>query len=199
MVITGINPDGLGTDAARAIMAHNPKLVILASRTAKTIKEVIQSLPNATPDNVKPLLIDLADQDSIRTAAAELLKMTPVVDVLINNAGVMMNPEFRTTKQGIDWQFGINHIGHFLFANLIMSALLKASDGARVVSVTSAGHHGSPVRFDDYNFGDGKNYEPFLGYGQSKSANCLFAVGLTKRLKSKGLTSFSVHPGCMST
>lgn len=180
------------------ISQHNPKLLLLASRSTANISEVIDAIkPDASPDAViQPLELDLASQKSVRAAAAKVLEMTPVVDVLINNAGVMMIPEFRTTPEGIEMHFGINHIGHFLFTNLLMSALLKAPAGPRVINISSAGNGGSPVRFDDYNFGEGKNYEPFLGYAQSKSANMLFSVALAKRLGSKGLCSFGVDPGC---
>lgn len=153
VVVTGISPNGLGADAARVIFAHNPKLLILASRTQKNIDDVIASLAPQGADNLKPLILDLASQASVRKAAVELLEMTPVVDVLINNAGVMMLPNYRTSPDGIELQFAINHVGHFLFTNLIMDALLKAKDGSRVVNVTSRGHRRAPVSLDDYNFG----------------------------------------------
>lgn len=124
--------------------------------------------------------------------------MTPVVDVLINNAGVMMIPTYQTTPEGIEMHFGTNHVGHFLFTNLLMPALRKAPAGPRVLNISSAGNGGSPVRFDDYNFGEGESYEPFLGYAQSKCANMLFSVALARKLGDKGLYAFSIDPGCES-
>jgi NAD(P)-dependent dehydrogenase (short-subunit alcohol dehydrogenase family) len=88
----------------------------------------------------------------------------------------------------------INHVGHFLFTNLIMPALLNSAQ-PRVVNLTSAAYFGSPVRFDDLNFGNGKEYEPFVAYAQSKTANLLFSLGLARKLGGKGLLSFGVDPG----
>jgi len=131
----------------------------------------------------------------VRAAAAEVLAMTPVVDVLINNAGIMMQPEFSTTPEGVERHFGVNHLGHFLFANLLMPALLRSPAGPRVVVVSSAGNRGQGIRFDDVNFGEGKHYEPFLAYAQSKTANLLFVLSLAQKLGSKNLVTFGVDPG----
>lgn len=170
----------------------------MASRTESAILEVIEEIkPSASLGaDIRPLVLDLGSQKSVRAAAAKVLELTPVVDVLINNAAVMMMPQFQTTPEGIEKHFGVNHIGHFLFTNLLVSALLRSPSGARVVNVSSAGNAGSPVRFDDPNFGGGKNYEPFLAYAQSKSANLLFTLSLAKKLGSKGLGSFGIDPGC---
>lgn len=200
VIITGVSPTGIGADAARAIFQQNPKLLILASRNLGNINAVINEIRGSkSVENVKPLLLDLSDLMSVRKAADELLRMTAVVDSLINNAGVMMVPNFKTTSEGIEWHFAINHVGHFLFTNLIMPALLKSQDGACVVNVSSAAHRGSVVHFEDINFNEGKNYEKFLAYAQSKSANLLFSVGLTQKLGGKNLRSFGVDPGGIPT
>src|SRR6266536_4270070 len=154
VIITGIRPDGLGADAARAISKHDPKLLILASRSESSISEVIAAIraSSSSTTNIKPLLLDLSSQDSVRKAAAQVLDMTSVVDVLINNAGVMMTPEFKATPEGVEWHFGINHLGHFLFTNLIIPTLLKAPIGARIVNVSSNAHRATGVNFEDVNF-----------------------------------------------
>jgi NAD(P)-dependent dehydrogenase (short-subunit alcohol dehydrogenase family) len=153
VIITGISPDGLGADAARVIAKHNPQLLILASRSEKTITDVIEAIqPPSTTVNIKPLLLDLSSLESVRKAAAVVLEMTPTVDILINDAGVMMMPEFKTTPEGIELHFGINHVGHFLFTNLLMPALVKAENGARIVNVSSAAHRASGVNLEDENF-----------------------------------------------
>ncbi|KAF2178298.1 hypothetical protein K469DRAFT_675971 [Zopfia rhizophila CBS 207.26] len=109
----------------------------------------------------------------------------------------MMLPEFKTTKTGVESQFGINHIGHFLFMNLLMPTLLKSPSGPCVVNISSAGHRASGIRLDDINFkGESRvcvdrKYESFLAYEQSKTANILFSVALTQ----KGLRSYGVDPG----
>jgi NAD(P)-dependent dehydrogenase (short-subunit alcohol dehydrogenase family) len=113
------------------------------------VTHAIQGHPRA---DIQPLLLDLSSLDSVRKAAERVLQMTLVVDVLINNAGVMMTPTYQTTPEGLEWHFGVNYIGHFLFTNLIMPALLKAADGACVVNVSSAAHRAIGVNFDDVNF-----------------------------------------------
>ncbi|KAF2760368.1 NAD(P)-binding protein [Pseudovirgaria hyperparasitica] len=196
VVITGIGPGGIGADAARAIFKKSPKLLVLASRTHSNIQAVIQELePLGQTDSIRALQLDLASQKMVRKAAAELLDMTPVVDALINNAAVMATPTFQTTEDGHELQFGVNHLGHFTFTNLIMPALLKSNGGASVVNVSSAGSRAGGVRFEDPNFGMGKEYEKFLAYGQSKSANLLFSVALARKYGKVGLRSFGVDPG----
>ncbi|KAF2095703.1 NAD(P)-binding protein [Rhizodiscina lignyota] len=197
VVITGVSPRGLGADAARAIYKHNPKLLILASRTKANIQAVIDSIGSPGAGNVEGILLDLSSLDSVRAAAGEVLKLTPVVDVLINNAAVMMVPEYTTTKNGFEMHFGINHLGHFLFTNLLMPALLKSVDGARVVNVSAAAHRMTLVNFEDPNFANGTKYEPLLGYAQSKCANLLFSHALANRYGSQGLLSFGVDPGAV--
>ncbi|KAF9004296.1 hypothetical protein BDQ17DRAFT_1354894 [Cyathus striatus] len=116
----------------------------------------------------------------------------PKIDVLLNNAGIMAVPYKKI--DGYESQFFCNHISHFLFTNLILSHI--KSPGGRIISVSSYGHRRSPVRFDDVNFKDGEVYNKWEGYGQSKTANILFAIGLNKRLgETKGIQSYSVHPG----
>ncbi len=194
-----MSKNGLGAEAARVIAQHNPKLLILASRTESAIAEVAEAIkPSATPGiNIQPLQLDLGSQESVRAAAAKVLKLAPHVDILINNAGVMMVPTFQTTPEGIEKHLGINHIGHFLFTNLLMPALLASPTGAVVVNVSSAANGVSAVRFDDPNFGEGKNFESFTAYAQSKTANLLFTLSLAQKLGSKGLRSIGVDPGCM--
>ncbi|GME60292.1 short-chain dehydrogenase [Neofusicoccum parvum] len=194
VVITGISLNGLGAEAARAIFSQNPRLLILASRSQSAIDDVIELIAPGSV-NIKPLILDLSRQSSVRKAASELLKLTPVVDVLINNAGVMMTPKYQTTAEGIEWQFGVNHVGHFLFTNLIMEALLRAEGGPRVVSVASSAYEARGVDPENINFDNGKSYDPFAAYAQSKSANALFAVELARRYGNKGLVACSLHPG----
>ncbi|OIW34852.1 NAD(P)-binding protein [Coniochaeta ligniaria NRRL 30616] len=196
VLITGVSPTGLGAHAAAVIAEHSPKLLILASRRLSAITPVIDSIVASVsqPPRIVPLELDLASQSSVRKAAAELLKLTPVVDVLINNAGVMMLQDYATTPEGVEMHLAINHVGHFLFTNLIMSALL-GSPQPRVINITSAAYFGSPIRFDDLNLRYGKDYEPFVAYAQSKTANLLFSLGLVRKLGAKGLLSFGVDPG----
>jgi NAD(P)-dependent dehydrogenase (short-subunit alcohol dehydrogenase family) len=135
-----------------------------------------------------------------------------------------MSPTHQHTAEGIEAQFGSNHIGHFLFTNLLLPLLLRSAQNStpgatRVVNLTSLGHRLSPIRFHDYNFEgkplpeeeqpaknlspmmqgkDGQPYNGFISYGQSKTANILFSLGLNERFLNKGIVSYAVHPGCKS-
>jgi NAD(P)-dependent dehydrogenase (short-subunit alcohol dehydrogenase family) len=208
---------------AVAISRHSPSQLILASRTASKIDEVINSIRNLVPSaSVKSLTLDLSSQSSIRQAAKEISTLTSKLDVIINNAALNM-PDYETTKEGIEMHFGVNHIGLFLLTNLLLPSVFAVSSSSlpgstRIINLTSAGHRLSPIRFSDYNLrkldaelaeeerpprGLPKAlldpevaYSPFVAYGQSKTGNILFSVSLTEALKEKGVLSFSVHPGC---
>ena len=221
MVITGVSPNSLGEALALAIGSQQPAKLFLASRTESKVQQVankVKSLSPSTP--IEVIALNLASQKSIHAATSKIQCQVDRVDILINNAGMMVL-EKGTTEEGIEIQFGTNHIGHFLFTNLLMDQLKNAakfseSGSTRVVNVTSAGHRLSPLRFHDYNF-EGKEvpqderppdglppmfsptaggYNGWLAYGQSKTANILFTVYLTQRLASAGIVSYSVHPGC---
>ncbi|KAH8551427.1 hypothetical protein BGW37DRAFT_513254 [Umbelopsis sp. PMI_123] len=202
VLITGCTWGGLGAEAARVVAKHHAGLVIVAGRKQESLDDTIQKIKEETPSaNVRPLIIDLASLESVRKAAAEVNAYPEAIDVLINNAAIMASP-YHTTKDGFEAQFGTNHIGPFLFTNLIMPKLLASKTGApppRIVNVSSIGHIFSPIRFDDPFFENGKTYQKWTSYGQSKTANMLFARELAKRYKNKGLTAFSLHPGGINT
>jgi NAD(P)-dependent dehydrogenase (short-subunit alcohol dehydrogenase family) len=200
VLITGCTWGGLGAEAARVIAKYHAALVIVAGRKQELLDDTIQKIKEETPSaNLRSLVLDLSSLESVRRAAAEVNAYPESLDVLINNAGVMAAP-YHTTKDGFEAQFGTNHIGPFLFTNLILAKLLASKTGApRIVNVSSFGHIFSPIRFDDPFFDNGKTYEKWTSYGQSKTANMLFARELAKRYKNKGLTAFSLHPGAIFT
>ncbi|KAH8551425.1 short-chain dehydrogenase [Umbelopsis sp. PMI_123] len=200
VLITGATWGGLGAEAARVIAKHHAALVIVAGRKQESLDDTIQKIKAETPSaNLRSLILDLASLESVRHAAAEVNAYPESIDVLINNAAIMACPYY-TTKDGFEAQLGTNHIGPFLFTNLIMPKLLASKTGApRIVNVASVGHIFSPIRFDDPFFDNGKTYQKFVSYGQSKTANMLFARELAKRYKNKGLTTFSLHPGGIAT
>ncbi|KAI0036667.1 NAD-P-binding protein [Vararia minispora EC-137] len=193
VLITGVTPKGFGAEAARVAAKMGAK-VVLAGRSQSTIQETADAIKKETPNaDMKELIIDLGSQKSVRKAADEVLRYSSPVDVLILNAAVMGTP-WGKTEDGLETQFGTNHIGNFLFTNLIIPKLLE-SPSPRVLSVSSVGHFWGQIRFDDYNFEDGKAYNKFQAYGQSKTANILFAVELAERFKDRNLVAFSCHPG----
>ena len=139
--------------------------------------------------------LDLGNSRSVRTFADSFVKRGLPLDLLINNAGIMATPE-RRIMGDIESQFGTNHLGHMLLA--CRHWRLALAKGARVVALSSIGHRRSPIRFDDPNF-EKTPYDKWEAYGQSKTANSLFAVELNRRLEPKGITAFAVHPGGIMT
>ncbi|KAG2177062.1 hypothetical protein INT43_007718 [Umbelopsis isabellina] len=198
VLITGCTWGGLGAEAARAIAKHDPKLLILAGRKQEALDDTVQKIKEESPEaNLRTLIIDLASLESVKKAAAEVNQYSEPIDVLINNSGIMATP-YHTTIDGFEGQFGTNHLGPFVFTNLILPRIL-ASSSRRIVNVSSGLSSLSDIRFDDPFFKNGETYYKWLAYGQSKTANILFARELAKRYGSKGLVAFSLHPGVIQT
>ncbi|KAH8668629.1 hypothetical protein BX600DRAFT_435154 [Xylariales sp. PMI_506] len=199
VVVTGVSPGGLGAKFAEVIAPHGPAVLVLAGRDRGRVRRTAAALARAHPGvRVRELELDLASQRATRRAAAELCSWHPTIDVLVANAGVMATVPFALSPDGVELQFATNHLGHFLFANLIMSRLL-ASASPRVVVVGGDGHRLGAVRWSDINFRDGEAYNEWSAYGQAKTANLLFALGLANRLGRKGLVAASLHPGSVLT
>lgn len=193
-LITGTSAGGIGAYIATSLGAHSPAHLILVARSASRVEPVISSIA-ATDPSVKVTFIpcELTDRDSVRKAAATIIDNAaiPHIDVIINNAGIMMLPQYATDSAGYELQLSANHLGPFLLTNLLLPKLAASGAGARVVNVTSDGHKLSPFRFEDWNFSRGQTYDGWTAYGQSKSANNLFTVELARR----GITAFAAHPG----
>ncbi|MAM38583.1 MAG: short-chain dehydrogenase [Erythrobacter sp.] len=186
---------GLGRETARA-MADRGAHVILSGRDATKLAAAADAIAEETGAKVDTLVCDLASLDSVRKAGAEANERFDKIDLLINNAGVMACDEAETTD-GFEMQFGTNHLGHFLLTNLLMP-LVERGERRRIVNLSSRGHHIAPVDFDDPNF-ENRGYDKWVSYGQSKTANVLFAVGLERRLAKKGIHAFALHPGGINT
>jgi NAD(P)-dependent dehydrogenase (short-subunit alcohol dehydrogenase family) len=192
VLITGAS-GGLGAETARA-MAVKGAEVIVTARNVDKMRDVVTVVKAATGAELAVETLELGSFASIRAFAERFLAKYDRLDIVINNAGVMACPESKT-EDGIELQFGSNHLGHFLMTNLIARTLGK---GARVVALSSAAHVVSPVVFDDIQF-EKRAYDKWKAYGQSKTANALFAVALNARLKGRGVEAFSVHPGAIMT
>lgn len=186
---------GLGLETARAMAARGAH-IILSGRDATKLAAASDTIAEETGARVDTLVCDLASLDSIRQAAEKANARFDKIDLLINNAGVMACPQGETAD-GFERQFGTNHIGHFLLTNLLMPLVAKG-EAQRIVNLSSRGHHISPVHLDDPNF-DRREYEKWQSYGQSKTANVLFTVGLEQRLAGQGIHAFAVHPGGIHT
>ncbi len=186
---------GLGKETARALAAHGAH-VILCGRDATKLAATGDEIAAGTGAKVDTLTCDLGSMESIRAAAKEANQRFDKIDLLINNAGVMACPQGRT-EDGFETQFGTNHLGHFLLTNLLMP-LVGKGESPRIINLSSRGHHIDRVHFDDPNF-ENRPYDKWLAYGQSKTANVLFAVGLEKRLGDKGIHAYALHPGGIHT
>ena len=195
VLVTG-GASGIGAETVRAMAAKGAE-VIIAARNQLQAEEVQAAAVAATGNqNISIVSLDLASLVKVDAAAREFLQRFDRLDVLINNAGVMACP-FDKTVDGFELQFGSNHLGHFYLTKLLMPALLNA-ESARVVALTSMAHRMSPVVFDDLQY-ERREYEKWQAYGQSKTANALFAVGLSARYANQGVEAFSVHPGAIAT
>ncbi|KAI5776286.1 short-chain dehydrogenase [Geopyxis carbonaria] len=190
ILITGVSPGGLGAAAALSIAASSPALIILAGRSESKLAATAATIAAAHPDTpTRTLILDLGSLASVRAAAATVNTWPERIDVLLNNAGIMAQP-FALTPEGFESQFGTNHIGHFVFTNLILSKV------TRVVNVSSDGHQLSDIHYDDPNFTATPDaYNPWIAYGQAKTANILFAVALAAR----GVQAYALHPGVIMT
>jgi NAD(P)-dependent dehydrogenase (short-subunit alcohol dehydrogenase family) len=194
-IVTG-GASGIGVETVRALATAGAR-VVLAARNREQAESVVATLRAETGSNAivfEPL--DLASLDSVRAFAARYQDTGRPLHILINNAGVMATPQ-SYTADGLEMQFGTNHIGHFALTVGLLAAL-RAAGTARVVELTSIGHRRSDVDFDDLNFRT-RPYDPWIAYGQSKTANALFAVALTERYASDGITANSVMPGGILT
>ena len=195
VLVTG-GSSGLGQESARALAAKGAH-VVLTARDAEKGRTVVDGIVASTGNrNVELEELELDSLASIRAFADRFLARHERLDVLLNNAGVMACP-LGHTKDGFELQFGTNHLGHFLLTCLLAPALRKAAP-SRVVSLSSRGHHVAPVDFDDPNF-ERRAYDRWAAYGQSKTSNVLFAVGLERRLGPTGVHAYALHPGAIMT
>jgi NAD(P)-dependent dehydrogenase (short-subunit alcohol dehydrogenase family) len=195
-LITGANT-GIGFETARVLAARGAR-VLLACRSQAKAQDALQRITAICPGaNLDVLTLDLASLASVRKAAAAVAR-EPRVDVLINNAGVMVPPK-TLTADGFELQFGVNHLGHFAFTGLLLPKLLKQAD-ARIVNVASSAHKFGRMDFDDLHAERG--YSAGARYGMSKLANLLFTFELKRRLADAGAGHVSVlacHPGGAET
>lgn len=198
-IVTGANT-GIGLETAR-LLAQKGAEVVLACRSADKGQAAIAELERSTPSlvgTVRLELLDLSDLDSVADFAHRITARYPRLDLLINNAGVMV-PPLAQTKQGFELQFGTNHLGHFALTGRLLPLLL-ATPNARVVVVSSTAQAFGRIAFDDLDW-QKRSYSPFRAYGQSKLANSLFALELQRRLDAAGLPLrvTSAHPGWTAT
>ncbi len=195
-VITGAT-SGLGLQTAKVLAEHGSAVVVAGRDPGKTAAAA-DLIVSAAPDSqVETAELDLASLDSVRKAAADLMARFPRLDLLINNAGVMMSP-YGLTADGFELQVGTNHLGHFALTGLLLPALLPVH-GSRVVTVSSNGHRAGRMDFD--NLLSSRRYSRTGAYGRSKLANLMFTYELQRRLSAAGAHTIALaaHPGTART
>ncbi|XP_077384365.1 retinol dehydrogenase 13 [Festucalex cinctus] len=195
VLVTGANT-GIGKETCRELARRGARVVMACrdlSRAERAAEDIRRSTGNG---NVVIRHLDLASLYSVRHFAKDFLDSEDRLDVLINNAGVMMCPKW-LTEDGFETQFAVNHLSHFLLTNLLLPKL-KSSAPSRVITVSSMAHRGGRIDFSDLFFSR-RPYSPLQSYQQSKLANVLFSRELARRLRGSGVSSFCVHPGVIRT
>ncbi|MCU1641313.1 MAG: dehydrogenase, short-chain alcohol dehydrogenase like protein [Nocardia sp.] len=194
-VITGASA-GMGRESARALAAAGAHIV-LAARDAEALAATQEWIGTEVPGaRTTTVALDLTSLANVRVAAAAIGDIAPRIHVLMNNAGVMFTP-FGRTADGFEIQAGTNHLGHFELTRLLVPQL-SAAEGARIVILSSDGHYMSDVDLGDINWHK-REYDKFLAYGASKTANILHMVELDRRLRERGVRAYAVHPGMVAT
>lgn len=196
VVLTGGN-SGIGFETAAALAAMGARVLVTA-RNADRGRAAVAEIADRTPGaQVQLVVFDLADLSSVRRGAAEILEQAPRLDVLVNNAGLVLS-ERRVTVDGYEATFATNHLGPFLLTNLLLDRM-QASAPARIVNVASTAHNSARkgMPFDDLQ-SEGR-YRAMRVYGQSKLANILFTNELARRLEGTRVTANSLHPGTVRT
>lgn len=185
-IVTG-GYSGLGREAVRTLISAGARVIV----PARDVGRAKKSLEGIGPIEIDEM--DLLDPASIDAFARRFNSSGLPLHMLVNSAGIMALPERTFDARGYELHFATNHLGHFQFTARLWP-VLKRTHNARVISVSSMGHRFSPVVFDDIHF-QSRPYNPWAGYGQSKTANILFAVELNERGKKDGVHAFSLHPG----
>jgi len=197
VIVTG-SSSGIGYEMARVLATKNAS-VIIAVRNLEKGQSALERIKAGLPDaDVKIMELDLANLDSVRRFAEEFKKNFSQLDLLINNAGVMM-PPYSKTADGFELQFGTNHLGHFALTGLLLDLILK-TENSRIVTVSSTGHKAGKLDFDDLNW-EKRKYKKMKTYADSKLANLYFTYVLQEKLEKEGSKTIAVasHPGWTET
>ena len=198
IIITGAN-SGIGYESARELSRKGAE-VVFASRNQTKAKDAMARIWNTNPDaQMKFIELDLANLDSIQNFAEQFNLAYKRLDILLNNAGIMLVPYGKTTD-GFENTIGTNHLGHFALTGLVLDKLSK-TPGARVVNVASNAHYGGEMDFKNLLYENGREYTPMDAYGRSKLANLVFTYELQRRFQSRGVDviALAAHPGISAT
>ncbi|XP_050440386.1 retinol dehydrogenase 12-like [Adelges cooleyi] len=196
-IVTGSNT-GIGKITAKEFYKIGAKVIMACRDTKKAEQAVTDIVANVKGENLGQLVVEelnLSSFASIKRCAKNILEKESKIHLLVNNAGIMMCPKSKT-EDGFETQFGVNHLGHFLFTSLLLPRI-RSSAPARIINVSSRAHLRGTINFEDINFD--KSYSAMNAYSQSKLANVLFSNELASRLKDTGVNVYSLHPGIVET
>jgi len=196
-IVTG-SSSGIGYETAR-VLANKNAAVIIAVRNQQKGENAVKKIKAQNKGaDVSVMILDLANLESVKSFAAEFKKKYTRLDLLINNAGVMM-PPYSKTQDGFEMQFGTNHLGHFVLTGQLID-LIKNTPNSRIVNVSSAAHKQGNLNFDDLNW-EHRKYKPMKSYGDSKIANIYFTYELGRRVEKNGKNPVvaAAHPGWTAT
>lgn len=198
IIVTGGN-SGLGYESVKAFAEKGVEVILACRDLTKGESAKSQIEAEGIAGKIVVMLLDLMDLESIKSFAHEFKTRYTKLDVLLNNAGIMMSPYF-LTKNGFEGQMGTNHLGHFALTGLLLDLIIKTPK-SRVINVSSAAHKSGKMDFDNLLFEGGKDYSRMGAYGRSKISNLLFTYELQRQFESHGLTTLAVaaHPGGSST
>ncbi len=198
VLVTGAN-SGIGFEASK-VLAQKGAAVVMACRNMEKAEVALAELKRDVPEAKAEIMqLDLASLTSVRTFSEAFKAKYEQLDVLVNNAGIMMVP-YGTTEDGFERQFGTNHLGHFALTGLLLDVIKNTPD-ARVVSISSGGHRMGNMDFDNLMYEGGQGYSEGPAYGRSKLANLLFTYELQRRFEANGVNAIAVaaHPGGSDT
>jgi len=198
IIVTGGN-SGLGYESVKAFAMKGAEVVLASRSTVKGEEAKTAILKNFPDGKIKVMQLDLGDLESVRNFVSAFKLGYKKLNVLLNNAGIMMTPYF-STKDGFEAQLGTNHLGHFALTGLLMAVLLN-TPGSRVINVSSGAHKNGQMDFDNLQFENGKEYKPMKAYGRSKLSNLLFTYELQRKLEAakKDMIAVAAHPGVAMT
>ncbi|WP_233166486.1 SDR family oxidoreductase [Archangium sp. Cb G35] len=192
--MTGAN-SGVGLATATELARMGATVVMACRSAARGEQALTEARQRSGSDKLELMLCDLGSLESIRNFARELQGQHPVLDVLVNNAGVI-TVKRETTRDGFESQLGVNHLGHFLLTNLLLEPLRRAPQG-RIINVSSGAHKTGSIHWEDPHLT--RNFGVWRAYSQSKLANILFTKALAERLRGTAVTANCLHPGAVGS
>lgn len=195
VIITGANT-GIGIHTVIDLAKRGATVVMACRNMHKGGIALKEAKEKSDSENIDLMQLDLSSLNSVRKFAESFSSKYEKLNILINNAGVMMCP-YSKTEDGFEMHIGTNHFGHFVLTNLLLKKLIE-SVPARIINVSSIAHRRGKIDFDDINYNH-RSYNSFAAYGQSKLANILFTKELHKKVVNHGITVYAVHPGFVYT